>query len=104
MGDVVRIAWTPRKSRHKSYRVERVLRRARVYAPTLGEAALAEHRARRAAELAGASSSASGEGGTATPPRVARAEAALEVARRRLAQLREAHDREMAKALSQTRS
>jgi ribosomal protein S17 len=97
IGDVVRIAWTPRASRRKSYRVERVLRRARVYSPTLGETALQEYQARRAAEeaalaAAGAGVGADGAAATLTPPRVARAEAALEAARRRLAQLREAHD------------
>jgi ribosomal protein S17 len=86
VGDVVRIGWCPRVSRRKSYRVERVLRRARVYSASLGEQYLGEHRARRQQEeeegLAAARS-----GGSVAPPRVARAEAALAVARARLAAL-----------------
>lgn len=90
VGDVVRVRWCPRLSRRKSYRVDRVLRRARVYSPTLGERALEEHRARRAAEEAGGEAGGgAGQEAAAGGARVARAEAALEVARRRLAALRQ---------------
>ncbi len=113
MGDVVRIARTPmRASKRKAYRVASVLRRARAYSPSLGEAALEEHQARRAAEAAAAGGDGTATGGDGTaagalqqqqqaPPRVARAEAALEAARRRLAELREAHAREASKVAAQ---
>jgi ribosomal protein S17 len=96
VGDVVRVRWCPRVSRRKAYRVERVLRRARVYSPTLGEQALEDHRARRAAEEAAEQGSEAAGGA-----RVARAEAALALARRRLAELRgEQQQHEPAKASS----
>ncbi|KIY94038.1 hypothetical protein MNEG_13923, partial [Monoraphidium neglectum] len=41
IGDVVKIKWTQRMSKHKNYKVENVLRKSNVYTPELGAAAVA---------------------------------------------------------------
>lgn len=38
IGDTVRIKWTQRRSKHKHYNVEEVLKKVHVYSPSLGEA------------------------------------------------------------------
>lgn len=38
IGDTVRIKWVPRRSKHKHYNVEQVLRKVNVYSPDLGAA------------------------------------------------------------------
>jgi small subunit ribosomal protein S17 len=83
VGDVVRISWTRRLSKHKHYQVSEVLRKAHVYSPELGAAAAA------ARDRAGAH------------PRdgVAVAEAAAVAAGERLRRLREAYEQRVGEAV-----
>lgn len=81
IGDTVRIKWTRRLSKHKTYKVDRILRRVDVYSQEFGaqQVAAAESREQRS--------------------RVELAEAAYAQAQQRLAklqQLREAYDQDMA--------
>lgn len=69
IGDVVRIKWARRMSKHKHYQVSEVLRRANVYAPELGAAAAA----------------ARGDG-------VAAARAAMDAAKERIRRLQDEYD------------
>lgn len=38
IGDTVRIKWVPRRSKHKHYNVEQILKKVNVYSPSLGAA------------------------------------------------------------------
>jgi small subunit ribosomal protein S17 len=84
IGDVVRIKWVQRLSKHKHYRVSEVLRKARVYSPELGAAAAAS----REAAAAG--------GGGAAAGAVDVALAAYEAAQERVRRLREEYEQRFA--------
>ncbi len=73
IGDTVRIKWIPRRSKHKHYNVEQILKKVNVYSPSMGEAEV-----QKAAEspLKGLS-------------RAELAQAELQAARERLQQLRQ---------------
>src|SRR5690242_4563848 len=38
IGDTVRIKWIPRRSKHKHYNVEQILKKVNMYSPSMGEA------------------------------------------------------------------
>jgi ribosomal protein S17 len=82
IGDVVRIHWTRRLSKHKHYRVSELLRKAHVYTPALGAAA------------------AAARGGAEQRDAVAVAEAAVAAAGARLRALREAYGQEPGAAVN----
>ncbi|KAF8073017.1 rpsQ [Scenedesmus sp. PABB004] len=81
IGDTVRIRWTRRRSKHKSYAVEEILRKVDVYTPALGER-----------EAAKAAAAAAGE----RPSQVAQAEAAHAAAVQRLQRLQALMDARIA--------
>lgn len=80
IGDTVRIGWTRRRSKHKHYAVEEILRKVNVYSPALGQAAA--------------------ERADAAPPvsRTEASEADYAAAQRRLAALRAAYAQDAAAA------
>lgn len=75
IGDTVRIKWVPRRSKHKHYNVEQILRKVNVYSPDLGAAAAQANKAAQASH----------SGRT----RADRAQAELQEARERLQQLQQ---------------
>jgi small subunit ribosomal protein S17 len=93
IGDTVRIKWIPRRSKHKNYNVEEVLRKVRVYSASFGE------------QQAAAAEAASQE---PRPSRVELAEARFAAAQadlqekqkqlQQLQQLRAAHDQDLSPA------
>lgn len=92
IGDVVKISWVRRMSKHKHYKVDNILKKVHVYTPELGQAAVD---AAAAAQQQEAAAAVRAQEHNSDPPRIAAAQERYNAAMQRWMQLKQQYQQSL---------